>query len=757
MTALLKTDWSMPTGEDIRGLFSIIDSGGEHPEAANFIEEIKATFHSELYEPKLARDVPASLRGPYGTATMELKPNAVPCAKKPFRTLGEREKALRELISAALVKGWIRPSKSPWAAQAFVVPKPNNKWRLVIDFRYINSQTKDDPFPLPLIEDLIGRQTFNKLWSIFDLEDGFHQMHLDEASMPLTAFVTPWGQYEWTVLPMGIKNGPAMFQRMIMWILREVPCAVAYIDDVLVGSRGSTTAEILRNHFHDCCQVLQAFRKYKITAKGSKVHLFMQMIKFCGHILCDGTRRAAPSKLQAIELWKPEMIKTITHMRGFLGLAQYYSQYVKGFADIVFPLSEVLKNKEKSNAKVFWTGPMKLAFETIKKELLQNVILQIADPSKPYTLEVDASDYAIGGVLSQTDATGAERPVAFFSRKLQGKPGYGQRVWSVREKETYAIVLILLKYRSWMASSVVHIKVLTDHESLQHWYTEDLNKMVAAVGRRGRWHEFLSQFNIVVEYVKGAEHHVSDALSRWAYPAGEDEADASFHGGEEQDAYARRLDAEEHLYNDFPVSAISTRRGRPPSVAPAPPPPPPLSVFQRPWSYDTCPYYGKIATDVRSGSATKPYQWIDDRLLSNNLICVPQNVENEIIDIYHRQSHPSGVKLVGLLVRRFLFGFTMAELLKRCDNAHRLCPICQAVKARKGPSQGTLDFCPIPADIFSSLCIDFVDLPSCRDSEGKQFDCAMVIVCRLSGYILALPCLKMLRNVRRCSSTNAWP
>ena len=110
-----------------------------------------------------------------------------------------------------------------------------------------------------------------------------------------------------------------MFQRMIMWILREVRAACVYIDDVLVGSRGDSTAELLRNHFLDLGDVLRAFRAHCITAKGSKVHLYMLMVKFCGHILHEGTRRAAPSKLEAIEKWSTDMIRTITHLRGFLG------------------------------------------------------------------------------------------------------------------------------------------------------------------------------------------------------------------------------------------------------------------------------------------------------------------------------------------------------------------------------------------------------------------------------------------------------
>ena len=144
---------------------------------------------------------------------------------------------------------------------------------MVVDYRYLNTQTKKDPFPLPLIENLIGRQAENRIWSIFDLEDGFHQMHLDESSWHLTAFVTPWGTYEFTVLPMGVKNGPAMFQRMIMWILRDIPDVCVYIDDVLIGPKESSHSFLLDNHYERVCQVLEKLRKHRITVKGSKVHL----------------------------------------------------------------------------------------------------------------------------------------------------------------------------------------------------------------------------------------------------------------------------------------------------------------------------------------------------------------------------------------------------------------------------------------------------------------------------------------------------
>ena len=293
--------------------------------------------------------------------------------------------------------------------------KGGKQWRLVLDYRYLNSQTKDDPFPLSLIENLITKQSLNRIWSIFDLEDGFHQMHLHpDSQQELTAFVTPHGVYQWTVLPIGVKNGPAMFQRMIQWVLRELPFVMGNIDDVLVGTepsqvysngnvcgdtpassarslRGADRAasrnvatgtsvaalsdlsvvdnahlsyssvhvmsnlwEVLRRHHRDVRAVSLALRRHKLFVKGSKMHLFRETIQFCGNILSKGQRREATSKLEAIRKWTPESITRITHLKGFLGLAQYYAIYMQDFAIVAVPLSRQLKNRTPDDVNVVW-------------------------------------------------------------------------------------------------------------------------------------------------------------------------------------------------------------------------------------------------------------------------------------------------------------------------------------------------------------------------------------------------------------------
>ena len=180
----------------------------------------------------------ANKRGPDGWVKLELKEGSKHVAFSPIRAVGLREEALKENVQGFEKRGWIENSKSPWVARGFLVPKPGvNKWRLVIDYRYLNSCLEGHEFPLPVIEDLLQRQHGNHLWTILDLEDGFHQMPLTEESRPLTAFCTPWGVYQWNVLPMGVKVGPQVYQRMVTHCIRHLPPSVrAYIDDLLVGT-----------------------------------------------------------------------------------------------------------------------------------------------------------------------------------------------------------------------------------------------------------------------------------------------------------------------------------------------------------------------------------------------------------------------------------------------------------------------------------------------------------------------------------------
>ena len=222
-------------------------------------------------------------------------------------------------------RGFLREcTGSPqWVARAFLVPKPgNHKWRLVIDYCWLNSQLTGKRFPS---EDQLANQHGNFLFTLLDLEDGFHQMHLEGDSKHLTAFCTPFGVFEWIVLPMGVKVGPAAYQEMVQDVTRRCPAARPYIDDILASSgresidgaqtvadkqRPGILEKYFQKHFDEVWQLFEALEAAELTVKPEKCHFFRRTVKYVGHILKDGKCFPDPGKVQAIEEWDHRTITT---------------------------------------------------------------------------------------------------------------------------------------------------------------------------------------------------------------------------------------------------------------------------------------------------------------------------------------------------------------------------------------------------------------------------------------------------------------
>ena len=219
------------------------------------------------------------------------------------------------------------------------------------------------------------------------------------------------------------------------------------------------------------------------------------------------------------------------------------------------PLQDKLKvpreeGKKGSKKKITWTAEDVEAFQKIKKKLVSGLLLQRVNPDKPFVLRVDASRYAVGATLEQLlDEDRAPTiddvrqrktvPVAFMSRKLASN----QRNWVPREQETYAIIIALKKWESWIGLQPV--LVLTDHKALESWAKEVLDTPSGPLGRRARWHQTLSKYDIQVGYIPGKENMVCDVLSRWAYPASEALRDISMHGCKQDDDEVREMIAKE--------------------------------------------------------------------------------------------------------------------------------------------------------------------------------------------------------------------
>jgi hypothetical protein len=482
-------------------------------------------FMKDVLSGKLPKEPP--VRGPFGMAKIELIPGAVPKRQRSFKMTGEREEALKKILEEYCELGWLEPSFSEWGSPCFVVPKKvAHEWRLVVDYRALNQVTKHDSYELPLIADMLQKHSKKRMFTVLDMKKGYHQMPLDPKCRHLTAMVTHMGLWQWRVMPMGAKNGNSAFQRMMEWVLSPFDFAWPFVDDVIIASDGKDFEDLVENHSRLVRAVLERFRELNLVCDLSKAHLFEEEVEFCGHILGHGCRRPAPGKLRALEKWPRPT--TVTQLRAFLGFANWYAEYIKGFAEVAAPLQDMLHLK-KADAKagckktLKWSSDASIAFEELKQKLLRELKLHLLDPDKDFVIHTDASKVAIGCVVEQ-EFDGVLRPIAFWSRKLTTS----QRNWTPREQETYAVISSLKKFAGWIGLRKVHI--ITDHECLTSWYKEAVDTPSGPSGRRGRWHETLSKFNLEVSYTRGVNNVPADCMSRWAYPACKALQDCSPHG-----------------------------------------------------------------------------------------------------------------------------------------------------------------------------------------------------------------------------------
>ena len=333
----------------------------------------------------------------------------------------------------------------------FAIKKKSGAWRGVVDFRELNHASENDSHPIPRIEDILVDQGNRSLFSVLDLKDAFHQVPMLEESRPYSCMSSPKGTHQWRVMAQGLKNGPSTFQRVVEYVLRDVnDVANAYFDDIIVGTPARPGEDIFEKHEQDLRRVLAALEKEQLVADGKKCKLFVREVEFCGHVLSGGIRKPAPGKLAAVQLWGPP--PTVTALRSFLGVINYYSSYVPRFAELAGPIMEKLKvgktlGKAGSKAPIDWSEEDKQVFEELKRTLLETIPLQTVQPDRPFVLFCDASDKAIGASLEQLPENDkgedslldrvrkgerCTRPVAFLSRKLVGAQA---RTWSVREKK----------------------------------------------------------------------------------------------------------------------------------------------------------------------------------------------------------------------------------------------------------------------------------------------------------------------------------
>lgn len=622
-----------------------------------------------------------------------LKPGAVPSSRAPFRHARVEEEALKALVEELLGRNNIEESNSAWVSNIFAIPKKDIKtgkaprkvdWirsgnaglpvRWVIDYRHLNSQSVVPKIPLPRVDDIFDRLSGAAYFSTLDLMSGYHQMLLTPRSRALTAFQAGGELYQWVVAPMGLAGMPGSWSRLMRHLLGKPhfqAFCVVYLDDICVFSA------TLSDHVIHLRKVLIVLREAKLYARKDKCKWAQSSIVFLGHRISASTISLDPAKTQAIAQMQPP--RSRKELQRFLGLCGYYRRFIPRYASLVFPLSELVKQ----STLWTWGEAQATAFDKVRQLLQQSPVLRLPQFSQPFFVTTDASDIAVGGVLSQV-SNGIEHPLAFLSRKLNGT----EKRWPAYEKELYAIKFCLEKWRSYLLGSV--FTVYTDNSACKWFFSKPTPSPKLL-----RWLDFFGQFTFKVYHKPGATNVVADALSRQA------EVSAVAINGPDP-AFAERVQA---LYrtDDFCVELLEKIRGQDIAV---------------------CESYSLNDGILITREGSRVVLPRDDRLLLDILVH------------YHDHAivaHPGAVRTYLSLRQHFLWKSMRAVV----DDYVRTCETCCRNKSGDR-RRGMLQPLPIPTASWTDISMDFVTgLP-----ESGGSDAVYVVVCRLSKRARYLPSRK---------------
>ena len=419
--------------------------------------------------------------------TIPLLEGSQPVKVKPYRYPHSQKEEIEKLVNDMLAEGIIQPSKSPFSSPIILVKKKDGSWRVCTDYRALNAITIKDSFPIPTVDELIDELFGAKFFSKLDLRAGYHQILLNPDDRHKTAFRTHHGHYEWLVMPFGLTNAPTTFQCLMNDIfpglLRKF--VLVFFDDILVYS------VTWKDHLQHLEVVLNILKQHQLFARFSKCCFGLQQIDYLGHTLSGSGIAMDEMKLEAIQRWPiPTNLK---QMRGFLGLTGYYRRFIKSYATIAAPLTDLLKKDS-----FVWSPSATHAFETLKQAMTFAPVLTMPNFKEPFVLETDASGSGIGAVLSQN-----MHPIAYFSKKLLCRM---QKQFAYA-REFYVITEAMAKFRHYLLGHKFIIK--TDQKSLKELLEQRLQ-----TPEQQQWLPKFLGYDFTIQYKPGKENIPADALSR---------------------------------------------------------------------------------------------------------------------------------------------------------------------------------------------------------------------------------------------------
>ena len=417
-----------------------------------------------------------------------------PIMQKAYRESEENREIIKKEIDKMLKEGIIKESYSPWSSPVVIVNKKTGDKRFCIDFRKINQMTITDAYPIPRINDLLEKFRTMKWFTTIDLASGYWQIEMEEKDKEKTAFICSQGLYEFNVMPFGLKNAPAIFQRTMNKIFKKYidKFMNVYIDDIIIYSKD------WNEHLEHIEIILKELQKTNMMLKLKKCEWAKKNVEYLGHIVGTDGLKPDPKKIEKIKnLKRPENVKQI---REIIGLCSYYRRFIDGFSKIAKPIN----NLKKKNVPFEWTEKQEEAFKELKEKLINYPILQHPNFEKEFILITDASGEGLGAILEQLDEKGREIVISYASRNLIE----AETRYPITELECLAIVWAIKYFHKYLIGK--KFKIITDHAALKGF----ISTSKVPKGRRGKWMMELQQYDFEIIHRSGKENKNADALSR---------------------------------------------------------------------------------------------------------------------------------------------------------------------------------------------------------------------------------------------------
>ena len=625
--------------------------------------------------------------------TIQLEDSFTPRRAKNYPLNPAETKVCKAFIEEHLKNGRITPSQSPQASPFFFVPKKDGTLRPCQDYRYLNSHTTKNAYPLPLISELVDQLKGSKIFTKFDIRWGYNNILIRPEDRWKAAFSTPFSLYEPTVMFFGLCNSPATFQAYMNHTFQDFideGWLIIYMDDMLIHSKDNPTL-----HRECTKRVLQRLREQRLALKLSKCSFDANEVEYLGLLVSAGAIKMDPTKLLAIKNWNPP--RDVKAVRSFIGFCNFYRKFIPGFSDLAKPLLSLTHK----NAQWQWSVDHEIAFAKIKEAFLKQLVLAFPDHNKPFFVMTDASLTASGSVLMQKDSNGHLHPCAYFSKTFSPT----ERNYDIYDRELLAVIHALTEWRQYLTGTTHPVTIITDHKNLTYF-----KKPQCLSCRQARWQMFLQDYDLEWNHTPGTAMDPADALSR------KDEVDTSSDNTEQvllPDLHINMLDAslaskiaESTPSDQFVIDALSAMEA---STVPLP--------------------------------RSSPEDWYFDQgaLYYKGRLYVPEPARHSLVKGIHESlagAHGGYFHTISLLQRDYWWP-GMTTFVRRFIAG---CAICQANKVNTHPSHPPL--APISSKCtrpFQQISMDLItDLPL-----SHSYDSVLVVVDHglLKGVIFS-PCNK---------------